>query len=77
MKDYDKIKVFSYLKLWDVDHFHGWIMPQKLPTNDLKWVEHICEFDKIFRKMYNEESHEEYFLEVDILCLENLHNLQK
>ena len=43
--------------------------------NDFKWVEDISEFNEDFRKSYNDESDEGYFLEVDVQCSENLHNL--
>ena len=47
-------------------------MLQKLPANDLKWVEDICEFVDSFIKIYNEDSDERYFLEVDIQHPERL-----
>ena len=47
-----------------------------LPVNSFKWVEDIFEFNKDFMKTYNVESDKEYFFEVDIQYLENLHNLQ-
>ena len=34
MKYYDKNKESSYLQYWDVNHLHGWAMPQKLPVNN-------------------------------------------
>ena len=58
-----------------MSNLYGWEMSQKLPVYDFKWVEEICEFDESFIKSYSEESDEEYFLELDIHCLENLHNL--
>ena len=39
-------------------------MSQKLSLNGFEWVEDISEFDESFIKSYNEESDEEYFLEV-------------
>ena len=62
---------------WIVSNFCGRAMSQKLSINDFKWVEDISIFHKTFIKSYNEESDEEYFLEVDIQCLENLHNFHK
>ena len=46
-------------------------MPQKLPVYDFKWVEDISEFEGLI-KIYNEESDEECFIEVDIQYLGNL-----
>ena len=51
-------------------------MSQKLPVNNLKWVEDIFEFDESFIKNYNEESDEGYFLEVEVQYHENVHNLR-
>ena len=75
MKDYDKNKELSYLKYWDVNNLYDWAMSQKLPVNNIKWVEDISEFDESFIKSYNEESDEAYLLEKDIQYLEKLHKL--
>ena len=61
-----KNKELSYLKYWDVNNLYSWVISQKLPVNDFKWVEDISEFDESFTKRYNEESDEGYFFEVDI-----------
>ena len=77
MKDYDKNKESLYLKYWDVNDLCGWTMSQKLPVNGIKWVEETSEFNKDFKKCYNEESDEGYFLEADIKYpkeLEEFHN---
>ena len=68
MKDSDKNKESSYIKYWDVNNLYGWAMSQKLPVNNFEWI-----FNKDFVKSYNEESNEEYFLEVDVQYLEKLH----
>ena len=39
MKDYDKNKESSYHIYWNVSNLYGWEMSQKLPVNDIKWVE--------------------------------------
>ena len=54
---------------------YDWAMSQKLPVNAFKWVVDISEFDEDFIKIYNEESDEEQFLEVNIQCNEKLHVL--
>ena len=66
MKDYDKHRESSYLKYWDVNNLFGWAMPQKLPVNKFEWIEDTFQFNEGFIKNYNEESHEGYFLEVDV-----------
>ena len=48
-------------------------MPQNLHANDFKCVEDISEFNESFIKSYNEESDEQYFLEVHFQYLENLY----
>ena len=66
MKDYDKNKELSYLNYWNVNNLHGWAMSQKLPVSNFEWIEETFQFKRDFRKNYNEESDEGYFLEVDV-----------
>ena len=75
MKDCDKDKESSYLQYWDVNNLYGRVMLQKLPVNNFEWVKDTSQFHKDFIKNYNEESDAGYFLEVDVQCSENLHNL--
>ena len=71
MKDYDKNKESSYLKNWDVNNLYGWPMSKMFPVNNFESLEDTSQFN--FIKNYNEESDEEYFLEVDVQCPEKLH----
>ena len=48
-------------------------MSQKLPVDGFKWVKNKSQFNKTFKKNYNEDAVEGYFLEVDIYHPENLH----
>ena len=41
-------------------------MLQKLPVNNFEWIEDTSQFNEDFIKIYNEESDEGYFLEVDV-----------
>ena len=75
MKDCDKDKESSYLQYWDVNNLYGRVMLQKLPVNNFEWVKDTSQFNKDFIKNYNEESDAGYFLEDDVQCSENLHNL--
>ena len=50
-------------------------MSQKLPINNFEWIKDASQFNEDFIKFYNEESDEEYFLEVDVQYLEKLHEL--
>ena len=76
MKDYDKNEESSYLKYWNASNLYGWVMSQKLPLDGFKWVEETCQFNEDFIKSYNEDSDEEYFLEVHVEYPEKLHELQ-
>ena len=50
-------------------------MSQKFPVNSFEWIEDTSQFNENFTKNCNEESDEGYFLEVDFLYLEKLHEL--
>ena len=76
MKNYDKNKKSLYLQYWDVNSLYGWTMLQKLPVNNFEWIKDNSQFIEDFMKNYNEESDEGYFLEIDVQCLEKLHELQ-
>ena len=41
-------------------------MLQKLPVDNFQWIEDTSQFNEDFIKIYNEESDEGYFLEVDV-----------
>ena len=69
MKDHDKNKELSFLNYWDVNNLYGWAIWQKLSVNNFEWIEDG------FIKVYNEESAEGYFLEVDIQYPEKIDKL--
>ena len=48
-------------------------MLQKLPVNNSGWIEDTSRFNGDFIKNYNEESDEQYLLEVDVQYPEKLH----
>ena len=50
-------------------------MSQKLPVNNCEWIKDISQFHEDFINNYNEKEDEGYFLEVDVQCLEKLHEL--
>ena len=66
MKNHDKNIESSYIEYLDANNLYGWVMSQKLPTNDFKWVEDLSQFNESFIKNYDENSYIGYFLEVDI-----------
>ena len=67
MKNYDKKIESSYLTCLNANNSYGWVMSQKLPVNGFMWYNHhLSDFNEDFIKSYNENSDEEYFLEVDI-----------
>ena len=73
MKDYDKNKELSYLQYWDVNNLHAWAMSQKFPVNNFECIKDTSKFNQDFIKDYNEESDEEYSVEVGVQYLEKLH----
>ena len=46
-----------------------------LPVNKIEWIKDASQFNEDFLKNYNEESDEEYFLEVDAQYPENVNEL--
>ena len=44
----DVLEILEYLKYWKVNNLYGWVMLQKLPVKDFKWVEDISEFHEDF-----------------------------
>ena len=50
-------------------------MSQRLPVNYQKWIEETLQFNEDFKKSYNDDNDEEYFLEVDFQYPENVHSL--
>ena len=67
MKSYEKKIESSYLTYLDTNNLYGWAMSQKLPVNGFMWYnDHLSDFNDDFTKNYNENSDEEYFLEIDI-----------
>ena len=50
-------------------------MPRKLPVNNFEWIKVTSQFNEDYKKYYNEESDEGYFLEVDVQYPEKLYEL--
>ena len=50
-------------------------MLQNLPVNNFGWIEDTSQFNEDFKKRYNEENDEGYFLEVNFQYSEKLHEL--
>jgi hypothetical protein len=78
MKNYDKTKESYYLLYIDANNLYGWAMSQKLPINQLTWVDpselntgsfltHV--FDTV-------DSDFSYFLEVDAYLPQDYHDQQ-
>ena len=70
MKDYNKNKELLYIQYCDVNNLYGWAVSQKLPANNFERIKDTSQVNEDFIKNYNEESHEGYFLEVDVQYLE-------
>ena len=54
---------------------YGWALSQKLPVDNFIWVENKTHFSKVIIEIYNKDSDEGYFLEVDVQYPEKLLNL--
>ena len=48
MKDYDKDKKLSYLQYWEVNNLYAWEMSQKLPVNNVEWIEETSQSNEDF-----------------------------
>ena len=75
MIDYDRNKESSNLKYWNVNKLYAWEVSQNLLVDGFKWNEETSQFNEDFKKSYDEESDEGYFLQADVQYPENLHNL--
>ena len=77
MRNFDKNKVSLFLLYLDANNLYGWVMSQKLPVDNFKWIEidDLLKFDENFIKNYDENSDKGYTLEVDIEYPKNLHKL--
>ena len=75
MKDFKKNKKSSYLQFWDVNNLYGWTKLQKLSVNNFEWIKDTSQLNGDIIKIYNEESDEGWFLEVDVQYLEKLDDL--
>ena len=75
LKHYDKNKESFYLKYWGVNNLYCRAMSLKSPVNKFEWIEDTSKFNEDFKKNYNKESYEGYFIEVDVQYPEKLHEL--
>ena len=74
MKNYDKNTTSSYLMYLDANNLYGSTMSQKLPVNGFEWVEELSQFNENSPTNYDENSNEEYFLDVDLEYPKKLFN---
>ena len=56
---------------------YGWAISQKLPVNGSKWVKNLSQFNKSFKRNYDENSDIGYFFKVSIDYPEKLFNPHK
>ena len=74
MENYNENKESSYIQFLGANNLYGWVMSQKLPKNNFKWVEDTSGINKEFIKNYNENSNKGYILEVDVKYPKKLHD---
>ena len=77
MNNYDKNTESRYLMYLDANNLYGWVMSQKLPVDNFKWIEKddISNFNENFIKSCDENSDKGYIPEVDVEYPKNLHKL--
>ena len=75
MENYDENKESFYVQYLDANNLYGCAMSQKLPKNNVKWVEDTSRINEEFIKNYNENSNKGYILEIDVKYPTKLHNL--
>ena len=75
MNNYDKNEESSCIQYLDANNLYGWVMSQKLPVNNFKWVEDISKINDEFIKNYDEINDKGYILEVDVKYPRKLHDL--
>ena len=73
MSDYDSNKPSTFITYLDKNNLHGWSMSEYLPYGELEWLGNVDELDVM---SINEKSEIGYFLEVDLKCPDELHDLQ-
>ena len=52
MKNYDESIKSSYIEYLDANNLYGWVMSQKLPVDDFRWVKKLSKFNEDFIKNY-------------------------
>ena len=81
MKNYNKNKESSYIQYLGANNLYGWVMSQKLPVNEFKWIKDTSSPDKKLNKFtnaienYDEDSDKGYIFEVDVEYSKKLHDL--
>ena len=75
MKDYNKNIESSFIQYLDANYLYRWVMSQKLPKNNFKWVEDTSIINEEFMKKYNENSYKGYIPGVDGKYPKELHDL--
>ena len=67
----------SFLAYLDANNLYGYPICEKLPVNGFKWVEDLSQFNEGFIKMFDENSNNGYFIEVDLEYPKHLFNSHK
>ena len=73
MNKYDEKVPSKYIMYLDTNNLYGWAMAQSLPTGGFRWMTDK-EISKIDLGKYKADGKKGLILEVDLMCLHDLHN---
>ena len=76
MKKCNENKEASFLKYCYVNYLCGRAIFQKLPVNSFQCIKDTSQFYERFHEIYNEQSDERYFPELDVQYPEQIHEFR-
>ena len=75
IKDCNKGEEESFLQCHDANNLYGFALIQPLPVDSFGWVKNVSKINEDFIKNYDEDSAQEYILEVDVEYPKTLHDI--
>ena len=77
MRNYNKNISSSYLPYLDANNLYGLAMCKKLPVDNFREAKNLSLYTGDFIKNYNDNSDNEYLLEVDLYYPKSLHHMHR